>query len=132
MGSRRCGPNDLSRVISEMLKEYSTAVCEKVKQSTDEVSKQLVSDIRRDSPYKTKRYQRGWAVKPLFENQFGKRVLVCNKRSYQLTHLLEDSHQIVFRGGRVAGRTSPRPHIRPNEQKAEKELLERMKEDVKG
>jgi hypothetical protein len=107
--------------IEKALKAYAHDVAEDIDIAKNEVSKEFKSDVTKDSPEQTGSYQKGWRIK-----KFKKSNIIYNKTDYQLTHLLEHGH--VNKDG---GRTSPRIHIRPNEEKAVKDFLKRVKKAVK-
>lgn len=125
--ARHCNPYDISAVLAEELQKYSGEVTEEVKQAVDDVSEELVEDIKNDSPKKTGKYAKGWRYKTEYESKTDKRNRVYNATDYQLTHLLEYGHAKKG-GGRVEGKA----HIRPNEEKAIKQLEKKIEEAVKG
>ena len=119
--------NDLTNAIVKELQEYSQDITDGVKDVVKQVGKECANEIRQNSPKRTGKYKKGWGSQIAFENREDIRVIVRNKTSYQLTHLLENGHAKV-NGGRVEGK----PHIGPAEQNAEKKLLNKVKVVVKG
>jgi hypothetical protein len=114
-------PNDLQQEILKELKRYSFDVAEKIEAAKDETAKALQKDIKQKSPEKTGSYKKGWRIK---KTKF--KSIVHNATDYQLTHLLEYGHP-KRNGGRVNGI----PHIRPAEEKAVKDFLEKIEQAVK-
>jgi Bacteriophage HK97-gp10, putative tail-component len=111
---------DLSNVIARELQRYSNAVTENVETALVEVAKETADDLKENSPKLTGDYRKGWRVKKVR----GKQV-VYNKTDYRLTHLLEKGHAKVG-GGRVPAQV----HIRPAEEKAINELVNRITQAV--
>lgn len=127
--ARTASPYDISVVIAEELQKYSEEVTDKVKQIVDDVSTELVENLKQDSPKRpgSGAYAKSWTSKVEYEDNLIKRVRVYNSKHYQLTHLLEYGHA-KRGGGRVAGI----PHIKPNEEKAIEELERRIEEAIKN
>ena len=115
--------NNVANEIAKLVRQYTKEVKEECEAAKQEVSKELVSDIKKDSPEKTGSYRKGWNVK---KGKGRKPALVHNKTDYQLTHLLEHGH-----AKRNGGRVAPKVHIRPNEEKAVKEFEKRIKGAIK-
>jgi len=107
--------------IEKALKAYAYDVAENIDIAKNNVSKEFKTNVTKDSPEQTGSYRKGWRIK-----KFKKSNIIYNKTDYQLTHLLENGH-IKINGGRV----QPRIHIRPNEEKAVKDFLKRVKKAVK-
>lgn len=132
MADIKCSIDDFASVLAYELSIYTEDVGNEVKQAIDDVSQELVENIKRDSPRRVKgkragRYAKGWTLKTEYESKTNKRNRVYNKTDYRLTHLLEYGHAKVG-GGRVEGKA----HIRPNEEKAIEKLQKRIEEAVKG
>lgn len=115
--------DDLSDVIMHELETYSDEVAEIIKDSVQQVAKRCVKEVKDKSPVETSGYKKGWKAKVSFENREIIRMTVYNSKKPQLTHLLEHGHAKV-NGGRVEGKA----HIRPAEQNAEAELMQRIEE----
>lgn len=116
----------LSTAIETELAKYSQEVADQIKKDVQEVAKECLEEIKQKSPKRTGKYRRGWRAEVVFESNEDIRIVVHNKTSWQLTHLLEFGHAKV-NGGRVEGR----PHIGPAEQRAKKSLLEKAKVAVR-
>jgi hypothetical protein len=113
--------NNLAKEIAKQVQIYTEDVKEKVEDIKETIAKELMSDIKLGSPKKTGSYVKGWRIK-----RTPKKLIVHNKTDYQLTHLLEYSH--VKKNG---GRTEGRPHIRPAEEAAIRELLKQIERAIK-
>ncbi len=120
--------DELASELARTLGKYTEEVGTQVKVATDEVMSTLVKDTKRDAPKRTGRYRKYIAKKTLFEDKYEKRVVwYVKKPHYRLAHLLENPHNIV-RNGVVIGRSAPYPHIRQNEEKANKAFEEKLEE----
>ena len=114
--------DQMGDILEAELSSYGHDVTETVKQIVKEVAEDCRRDIQNRSPKKTGRYRRGWRAETVYDGPAGIRVSVHNKTAPQITHLLENGHAKVG-GGRVEGKA----HIRPAEQKAERELVQKLK-----
>ena len=106
--------------IQRQLQYYARGVSEKVEVAKQESANQFKSDVIRDSPERRPSYKKGWRIK-----KTEKSLLIHNKTDYQLTHLLENGH-IKRNGERYAGKV----HIRPNEEKAVREFLNKVERAI--
>jgi hypothetical protein len=123
-----CGIDNIASVLTDELQKYSDEVADEVKQACRDVSKEMTDNIKADSQrlFKgTGKYAKGWKAKVSYEDKNNIRLTTYNSTEPQLTHLLEYGHAKV-NGGRVEGK----PHISPNEEKAKRELTERIEKKV--
>lgn len=112
---------DLTNEIMRELQRYTNLIEEEVEIAKNEVSEELVQELKQTSPEDTGDYRKGWRVKKV-----GDINVVHNKTDYQLTHLLENGH--VKSGG---GRVSAKVHIRPAEEKAISEFLNKVEQALR-
>lgn len=120
---------DISNLAAEIEKEllnYSQEVTEQLKESIKQVAEETVTEIKNNSPSRTGKYRKGWKTKVAYEGQEDLRILVHNRTSYQLTHLLEYGYAKV-NGGRVEGKK----HIAPAEENAANKLINKVKVGLK-
>ncbi len=101
--------NELAEAIQNELEMYSEEVNENLMYAADIVSKQLVEDIREDSPSSEKgNYKKNWT-----RRRNNHSYIVYNKKYGWLTHLLEFGH--LLRNGK---RLNGKPHILKNAKRA--------------
>lgn len=115
----------MAEALGAVLEDYGQEVRDTVKRTVKAAGESCKEDIQRRSPARKQRraYQKGWRCETVYDGPKGIRVRVGNKTKGQLTHLLEHGHAKVG-GGRVEGI----PHIRPAEEKMERQLLLDLKE----
>lgn len=115
-------PEQLQSTIQQMLHDIPQKVDNVIDEAAEKVSKEAVKTLRATSPKRPGggRYAKGWATKKV-----GKQIVIHNKTDYQLTHLLENGHDIVSHGRKV-GHYGGQKHIAPVEQ----EVIEKMTEEV--
>ena len=115
----------MAEALGAMLEDYGREVTDTVKRTVKAAGKSCKEDIQRRSPARKQRgaYRKGWRTEVVYDGPGGVRVRIFNKTKGQLTHLLEHGHAKVG-GGRVEGI----PHIRPAEEKMERQLLLDLKE----
>lgn len=126
--------NDLVVQMEYILDQYSEEVKRATNDAADSVSKQAVNKLRTSSPRKTGKYARGWSVKKERGSGGIYTVTVYNKTDWQLTHLLENPHEIVNKdhagNRRSYGETSVGHgqivHIKPVEEWANEEFPEEI------
>ncbi|MDM5195463.1 HK97 gp10 family phage protein [Bacillus hominis] len=107
--------NDFASEITKELQRYSNLVEEDMEVAKEEVSDNLVQELKQESPKKTGKYSKGWRKK-----KDGNSIIVYNALKPQLTHLLEKGHAKAG-GGRVP---PAKVHIAPAEEKAINDFTE--------
>lgn len=113
--------NDLASEIANELHRYTNLIIEEVEEAKIEVANDLVTKLELTSPKRTGKYRKGWRAKKV-----GNKIIVHNMSHYRLTHLLENGH-VKAGGGRVVARV----HIRPAEQIAIIDYLERVERAIR-
>lgn len=122
----------LADTIVRELEEYSSEVADGVKKAARAAARTAVKEVRALSPKDTGSYAKGWASKVVTETKENISIVVYNKDHYQRNHLLEKAHVIKNGTGRVYGNTKAYPHIKPAEEKANKQYEQDVQEVVKG
>ena len=121
----------LADAITEELQRYNQDVTDGIKAAVKDVAKDCVREIKRKSPVrkgpKGGSYRKGWRAKRMHESPTDVRYNIHNATDYQLTHLLENGHDLP-NGGHVKGI----PHIAPATEHAEKQLEKKAKVTVKA
>ena len=108
-----------------ILNDFQEDVQEATQQAIQSVAKQAVKKLKSDSPKRTGKYAKGWAVETEKGRVSFKATVHGKSGTYQLAHLLENGH--ANRGG---GRTSGIVHIAPVEQWATEEAQKEIKSRI--
>lgn len=123
---------DLTAALSGVLNKYSKQIREEISDLIDETGTEMLKEIKENSPVgegrKRGSYKKGWKMKIEKSALNGKTVTIYNKTDYQLTHLLEKSH--LTRDG--TSRTTPKPHIKPAEEKYTEKFVEGVEKIIKN
>lgn len=112
---------DFREVVQKYLEEQRYEVIEAMSEAIDEVAKESVKKLKATSPRgATNQYYKGWTYK-IEKGRLSHGSVVYGKTgTYQLAHLLEKGH--AKRGG---GRTNEYEHIKPVEEWAIDEVIDR-------
>lgn len=122
----RIAPDELSKTILEELKRYTDEKSEEIGKIVDEIAAEAKNTLRRTSPKKTGAYRKSWRIKSVTDKD-GRHVRVVYSLYESLTNWLEHGHKNVLAGRRTPGII----HIAPVEEKAKKDLLDRIEEALK-
>ena len=119
---------DLSKEINSILNQYAKGVDKAMLDVEEEVANEAVKKLKSTSPKKKKgkkagSYAKGWKIDKKSKQQYAQTII--HNKEYQLTHLLENGHNIV-RNGKVVGVAKPQPHIKPVEEWVNKEMVKRL------
>jgi len=117
---------DLAKEVNEALAQYSANIDATMDKVFIETAQEAVSQLKASSPRRKGggRYARGWRIKKV-----NGKYIVHNKTDYQLTHLLENGHDII-RNGRKVGSSPAIPHIKPVEEWVKEEVVARLESDL--
>ncbi len=101
--------------VSKILNDYAYDIQDAITLEAEQVAKKGANELKHTSPKRTGDYAKGWRVATTKGRGFVDCV-IHNATNYQLTHLLEKPHAT-----RNGGRTTPKVHIAPVEEKCVKE-----------
>ena len=113
----------LQSEIEKILVDYKDQVTDGVQGAVEAVTKAGAKAVRSEAQSKfrgTGKYAKGWTSK-VEKSRLGAEGVIYNKAAPGLPHLLENGH--ANRGG---GRTPGREHIKPVEEKINKEFEEKV------
>lgn len=127
--------DDFASALAKELSDYTLDIAKGVRQATDDVSKEMLANIRSDSPKRKrkskrkrkngsthKKYTSVMALKTEVDNVYElKKRWYVKEPYYRLPHLLENPHKT-----RNGGRTRAFPHIKKNEEKAQKSFEQKV------
>lgn len=116
--------SEIQGILSEIPHSVETAL----DKAADKVSKEAIDKLKATSPRgvgKGGHYADSWTRK----KDSAKKVTVHNKQ-YQLTHLLENGHEIVIHGHATGKQTRAIKHIKPVEEWVQDEFEKEVKEDI--
>lgn len=117
----------LTQEVGAILQQFEHGVSTAIDKASEEVAKEAVKKLKSVSPVGTGAWKGHYAQKWKAKKVGGK--LVVHNEKYQLTHLLENGHDVVSHG-RVAGHVPGKPHIKPVEEWVQEELPKRLEEMI--
>lgn len=116
---------NLSKAVDEIFRQYVGLVNEDVNEALEETAEEAAEMLEQTSPKRTGDYAKGWTYK----KQNGTYV-VHNATDYQLTHLLENGHDVVVNGVKV-GYSPPVKHIKQVEDFVKDEVVKKVEAKLK-
>lgn len=117
----------LSAQLEKILDEFGKEAEKDVYQAFEQVGKETVNKLKQSSPKKSGDYAKGWRFKWIKERGKVIEGVVHNSTHYQLTHLLENGHDVYNYEGGSYGRTRGIKHIQPADDWAQNELDEEIR-----
>lgn len=121
---------DLTKAVMNELQQYSDELNEQIKLDINAVANETVAQLKVSSPKKSGAYARSWKQTEVVKGKTLSKRKVYNEKHYRLTHLLENGH-VKIKNGKADGRVDGIPHILPAEQKAIKNLENRIIDTIK-
>lgn len=115
--------NSFSSEIKQILEKYGEEVQKTVSECIEQEAPKVVKELKKTSPKNTGAYAKGWKKKIEKDRLNGIKATAYNEDHYRLTHLLEFGHAL-----RSGGRTRAFPHIKPAQDKDEKEIIREIEE----
>lgn len=115
---------DLTAQVNNILKQYASDVDKAVLDVEEKVAKEAVKKLKKTSPKANRNgghrhYADDWKEDNKSKKNYAHHI-IYNKQ-YQLTHLLENGHNIVS-NGKVVGHAAPQKHIKPVEEWVKEEV----------
>lgn len=124
--------DDLADEITKVMKDFANATEETVEKAIKETAKDAVEELRNANPPGSgqygswKEYNKSWKVmQTKSDKRYHRKATIHNEKYYRLTHLLEKGHALVN-----GGRTRAFPHIAKVDEKAQNELIEKIKKGI--
>lgn len=118
--------NGLADAVTQVLEDFEAQVTVATKQAVEEVAESCRKDITENARMFGSNYANSWKKKQVYSSAKENRFTIYSKK-YQLTHLLEYGHKKWLWGYYTGGRVEGKPHIRPAEEKAAKDLVNAIK-----
>lgn len=115
--------NDSLLAVNEILAQYTNDVTKDLEDAMKSTAEDAVAKLKATSPKRRGKYARGWKVKK------SKGTYIVHNTQYQLTHLLENGHDIVS-WGRKTGHFEGKPHIKPVNDWVAEEVVKRIEDNL--
>lgn len=113
--------DDFFEAMNRELEDWANEITNGIQDDVEATAKECLKEVKRLSPERYGKYKKGWKVKKTSKTATSLHMTIYNATDYQLTHLLEDGHQLP-----QGGRTESHPHIRPAEEAASAALQRRV------
>ena len=121
---------DLTREVNQILNTFADDVELAALRIEEEVAKEAIKKLNANSPVNPKshgkngrHYAKDWYVDQKSKKHHS-HIIIANKQ-YQLTHLLENGHDII-RNGKKVGHSPAFPHIKEVEEWAKDAVVDRL------
>lgn len=119
----------LADAIMKELNAYEGEVVVATKRAVEKTAEECRQDISKNAPERTGKYAKSWEKKLAFSSAKENRYTIYST-NYQLTHLLEYGHKKWVWGHYTGGQVPAKPHIRPAQEQAEKNLVAEIKRNL--
>jgi len=116
---------DLASALVEAYEDYTEDVVEGIKDAADEISKDMLAEVRERAPKKTGKYAKGFR-RMHKKLKSGAEYTIWNPKYYRLVHLLEKGWT-----GRSGKRVPGKPHMGPAEVKHTARFEKRAEQIIK-
>ena len=120
--------------VSKILEKYFNDIVDETDSKTIKMANEGTQKLKNESnTYKirTGKYNKGWRFKTT--KKYGSiECEIYNATNYQLTHLLEEGHEMVTRNGQKKDPVKGYPHITPTATKISKEYEREVETIIRG
>ena len=123
---------DFREVVAEVMQEYGEEVEADARKICTQIAPEIVRELKTSSPrssYAHEHYAEGWTY-DLTTNSYGVvKITAYNATKPQLTHLLENGHEVVAKGKHY-GRTKGEKHIAPVQKWAVERVIKELEKAI--
>lgn len=123
---------DFREVVAEVMQEYGEEVEADARKICTQIAPEIVQELKTSSPrspYAHEHYAEGWTY-DLTTNSYGVvKITAYNALKPQLTHLLENGHEVVAKGKHY-GRTKGEKHIAPVQKWAVERVIKELEKAI--
>lgn len=113
--------------LMKILRDYQDLTDDEMKQVITKTANTVKNAIKQEAPRDTEQYKNSWATNKTTSKRYKTAVIIYSRDRYQLTHLLENGHELKDRYGNKIGDVKEIPHITPATENAEKELMYQLR-----
>lgn len=125
--------NNFSRALTQLLNEYGEDVNKVAADAVKEIAKSTAKELKATAPKQLGNYAKSWSYKPVKVSGLLTEFVVYAKAPYyRVAHLLENGHRIANGAGSNWGTVAARPHIAAAEEKAVRELENKVRERIES
>lgn len=128
MGKTVISIDEFASTIYAELTAYGETTIKGNRENVERVAKDTAKELKRISPSDTGEYAENWTYEMKSDWSYGASATVYNEKKGNITHLLENGHEIVPQGGKV----DAIPHISRAENHAKDEFVSLTEELVGG
>ena len=136
MSNQKVTPDDMTKVLNEILQDYAIEVRNTVGECGKEISEMAVEQLRAvkfSKGYDNGKYSASWKYKEEKGFMNYPKYIIYNEKHYRLTHLLEYGHDVYNGTGRIDGAyVKGQPHIKDVEDWVIDNLPKRLEQDLGG
>lgn len=119
---------DFTAIVADVMDEYGKEVEADARKVCTEIAPEIVQELKASSPrspYPHEHYAEGWTYE-VQTNSYGVvKITAYNATKPQLTHLLENGHEVVAKGKHY-GRIKGEKHIAPVQKWAVERIMKEL------
>lgn len=126
--AKKIKADNLAGEIADLLTKYNDQVSIECKKVVDEISQEVMDEVKNHISWHDKDYSKSFALKTSFQDKRNKRnTWYVKPPNYRLTHLLEFGHRTRrIKNGKAY--TEKYPHVKYGDEYLKNNFFNRMKE----
>lgn len=128
----RASAIDFTQIVQEVVNEYGQDVKADAQKICAQIAPEIVNRLKTTSPRSNiahNHYADSWTYTMNTDRYGTIKVTVYNEKHYQLTHLLENGHEIIAHGKHI-GRYKGVKHIKPAQDWAVEEITKELEKKL--